>query len=380
MAGAGAAVRGFARMLDVELGMQPENMLRAELDLDMAGQVYGMNSHQAYDEVISRLSALPGVVAVSGCGEVPLVKSGWNDTFRLLGSDHDAFPLAALPSTDVRCMGPGAFKVLGIPLVEGRDFTDADNETAPSVAIINDVLKSRFFRDESPIGRTIQMRGWNGHEKIIVGVVGSVRNYSPHSADQPEVYFPMKQSYLAGSEVGPVILIRVTGNPEHLIPVIRHAVDGSDPLQQVLIRFAALESLLNMSASAERFHTVLLACFAGVALLLAVIGVYGVMTYSTSQRIREFGIRIALGAQRGQILRSILGQCSLWCCVGIGIGILGSLALGRLAQTMVFGLELLDWATLAGVSAILLFVAIIACLFPALNAMRIEPLQALRHE
>jgi putative ABC transport system permease protein len=355
-------------------------MLRAELDLAMAAQVYGMNSNQVYDEVLSRLSALPGVVAVSGCGEVPLVKSGWNDTFRILGSSHDTLPLAVLPSTDVRAMGTGAFKTLGIPLVEGRDFTEADDQTAPNIAIINDVLKSRFFPNESPIGRTIQMRGWRGHEKIIVGVVGSARNYSLKSADQPEVYFPFKQSYLAGSEVGPVILIRVQGDPEPFIPVIRHAVDGPDPLEQVLIRFATMESLLNKSASTERFHTVLLGCFAGVALLLAVIGVYGVMAYSTSQRIREFGIRLALGAQPGQILRSILGQCSIWCCIGIAIGIVGSLALGRLVQTVFFGVDLLDLSTLTGVSAILLIVAIIACLFPALSAMRVQPLQALRHE
>jgi putative ABC transport system permease protein len=380
MAGACTAVRGFVRMLNVELGMQPENMLRAELDLDMAAQVYGMGSTLAYDEVMSRLSALPGVAAISGCGEIPLVKSGWNDTFKILGSDHDALPLAGLPSTDVRAMGPGAFKTLAIPLVEGRDFTEADDQSAPQVAIINEVLKSRFFPNESPLGRTIQMRGWKGHEKTIVGVVGSVRNYSRHSADQPEIYFPFKQSYLAGSDVGPVIIIRLAGEPESFIPAIRHAVDGADPLQQVLIRFATMEDLLIMSASWERFYTVLLGCFAAVALLLAMIGVYGVMAYSTSQRIREFGIRIALGAQPGQILRSIIGQCSLWCGVGIAIGLGGSLALGQLLQTVFFGLDLLDLSTLAGVSAILFFVAIIACLFPALSAMRIQPLQALRHE
>jgi putative ABC transport system permease protein len=380
MAGAGATVRGFARMLNVELGMQPENMLRAELDLEMAAQVYGMQPSEAYQEVVTRLSALPGVVAVSGCGEVPLVKSGWNDTFRILGSNHDALELAALPSTDVRAMGPGAFKTLGIPLIEGRDFTEADDQTAPNVTIINDVLRSRFFPNESPIGRTIQMRGWRGHEKIIVGVVGSVRNYSQSSADQPELYFPFKQSYLAGSEVGPVMLIRVEGQPEPLIPAIRHAVDGPDPLQQVLIRFTTMEGVLNRSASAERFHTVLLGCFAGLALLLAMIGVYGVMAYSTSQRIREFGIRIALGAQPRQILQSIIAQCTLLCAVGIGIGMGASLALGRLLESLFFGLDLLDLATLSGVSLILLFVGIAACLVPGWNAMRVDPLQALRHE
>jgi putative ABC transport system permease protein len=360
--------------------MQPESTLRAELDLDMAAQVYGLEPAQAYQQVVTRLTALPGVRSVSGCGEVPLIKSGWNDIFKVLGSEHEALQLAELPSTDVRCMGPGAFQTLGIPLLEGRDFTEADDAKAPNVTIINDVLKQRYFPNTSPLGQTIQMRGWKGHEKIIVGVVGSVRNYSDDSANQPELYFPFSQSYLAGSEVGPVMLIRIAGDPETAIPAIRHAVDGPDPRQQVLIRFGTLEGILDMSASSERFQTVLLGCFAGVALLLAVIGVYGVMAYSTTQRIREFGIRIALGARPEQILRSVVGQCSLLCVIGIILGIGATLALGQLLRTLFFGLDLLDLATLGGVSSILLLVGVCACLIPAWNAMRVDPLHALRHE
>jgi predicted permease len=380
LAGAGVSLRGFARMTNVDTGMQPENVLRAECDLAMAERVYGTDSKSAFDAVVSRLEAVPGVVAVSGCGEDPLVKSGWNDAFRILDSPHEALDRAQLPSTDVRAMGPGAFKTLGIPLLAGRDFSDADDRNAEDVTIINDVLSKRFFPDESPLGRTIQMRGWKGHEKTVVGVVGSVRNYSGQSVDQPELYFPFQQSYLLGLEVGPVILIRTDGSTESLIPAIRQAADGPDPGQQVLIRLSTMERILGMSASSERFQTVLLGCFAGVALLLAMVGVYGVMAYSTTQRIREFGIRIALGAHPRQILKSVVAHGAMLCGLGIVIGIAASIVLVQFLESLFFGIDSFDLTTLAVVSAVLLLVGVFACLIPAWNAMRINPLDALRHE
>jgi putative ABC transport system permease protein len=380
LAGAGVALRGFARLLNVDTGMQPANVLRAEGDLDRAKRVYGLDSQSAFEKVVSRLETVPGVVEVSGCGEDPLVKSGWNDTFKILRSRHEALNRAELPSTDVRAMGPDAFKTLGIPLLEGRDFTDADDRSVPNVTIINDVLKKRFFPYESPLGQTIQMRGWKGHEKIVVGVVGSVRNYSGESVGQPELYVPFQQSYLLGLEVEPVMLIRTHGDTKSLVPAIRHAVDGPDPRQQVLIRFSTMETVLRTSASSERFQTVLLGCFAGVALLLAMIGVYGVMAYSTSQHIREFGIRIAMGAQPRQILGSVVIRGALLCGIGIAIGIAVWLVLGQLLMSLFFGVDSLDLTTLAVVSAMLLISGGAACLIPAWNAMRINPLDALRHE
>jgi putative ABC transport system permease protein len=380
LAGAGVSLRGFARMTDVETGMQPENALRAECDLDVAKRLYGQDSHAAFEEVVSRLRGVPGVVAVSACGEDPLVKSGWNDAFKILGSRHETLSRAQLPATDVRAMGPGAFETLGIPLLEGRDFCAADDRSATPVTIINDVLKRRFFPDESPIGKTIQMRGWRGHEKLIVGVVGSVRNYSGQSVDQPELYFPFQQSYLLGLEVGPVVLIRTEGDSESLIPGIRQAVDGQDSRQPILVRLATMDEVLGMSASSERFQTVLLSCFAAVALLLAMVGVYGVIAYSTTQRTSEFGIRIALGAQPQQILRSVIVHGAQLCGLGILIGIAVSFVLGRLLESFMFGIGSLDLVTIVAVSSVLWIVGVAACLIPAWNAMRINPFDALRHE
>lgn len=380
LAGAGVAVQGFAKMLNVDTGLEPDNVLRAELDLDMSRQVYGMDTQEAYEEVTKRVLAVPGVESISGTGEPPLVKSGWNDIFKVVGSDHEAFSQAELPATDVRVMGPGVFSTLGIPILEGREFTEADDRSVPNITIINDVLKERFFPNESPLGKTIQMRGWRGHEKLVVGVVGSTRNYSRDSEDRPELYFPFKQSYLAGAEVGPMMMIKVQGDVNAVIPAIRDAVNGEDPRQQVLIKFAGMKEVLDMSASSERFQTVLLGCFAGVALLLAVVGVFGVMSYSTAQRVQEIGIRMALGAQPGQILRAITWQGVSLCLIGIAIGAAVSLSLSRLLSHLFFGVESIDALTLTGVSLTLLLVGAFACLIPAWRAMRVDPVVALRQE
>lgn len=377
---AGVSLRGFARITDVDTGMQPKNVLRAECDLKAAERIFKVDSRAAFDEVIRRLKTVPGVLTVSACGENPLVKSGWNDAFKILDSPHEALEGSRLPLTDVRVMGPGAFETLGIPLLEGRDFTEADNRTAPRVTIINDVLKKRFFPDESPLGRTIQMRGYRSQEKTIVGVVGSVRNYNGQSVDQPELYFPFRQSYLLGLEVGPVILIGIRGDTDSLIQAIVQAVDRPDAEEPILIRVSTMEDVLGMSASSERFQTVLLSCFAAVALLLAMVGVYGVIAYSTAQRTGEFGIRIALGAQPRQILGTVVIDGARLCSAGVAIGVAVSFLLCQLLKDVFFGIDSLDLSTLAFVATLLWIVGVIACLVPAWNAMQINPLEALRHE
>jgi putative ABC transport system permease protein len=237
LVGAGLAIRGFAKMLAIDPGMDPEPVLQAELDLDMAEQVYGMKIEEAFDEVVERVSALPGVTAVSGVGEILVVKSGWNDTFRIVGSEHDGLDNSELPYADLRLMSPGVFESLGIPLLAGRDFSKTDTAENPRVAIINQAFAEKFFNGQNPVGKRLQFRGWAARESEIVGVAGNVRNYSSAGEDQHELYYPFAQQFMGGSEVGPVILIRVNGDTDDLVPAIRAAVDGPDPRQQVLIRF-----------------------------------------------------------------------------------------------------------------------------------------------
>lgn len=382
LAGAGLALRGFSKMLAIDPGVDPAHVLKAELDLDMAEQVYGMEIEQAFDEVVHRVSALPGVTSVSGIGEIPVVKSGWQDTFRIDGPEHEGLDNSELPYADLRLMSPGVFESLGIPVLSGRDFAETDTRENPGVAIINQALAEKFFPGQDPVGRHIQFRGFPDpkFDSEIVGVVGNVRNYSSDGNDQHELYYPFAQKFLAGSEVGPVILIRVQGDTDEMVPAIRNALDGPDPRQQVLIRFRNVQDVLNNSASQERFQAILLGVFSGIALLLAVVGVYGVMSYSTSQRIQEVGIRLALGAQPKQILRTIVGEGVALSAIGIVIGAGISIGLGHLLSTLFFGLESTDAATLATVAVILLFVSTLASLIPAWRAMRVDPLTALRHE
>lgn len=380
LVGAGIAIRGFYRLMSVDVGMETENVVRAELDIDMARRVYGLNAGDSFETIVTRLRAVPGVLDVSGSGETPLVKSGWNDTFRIMGPQHETLEQSDLPPTDVRLMSPGSFQTLGIPLLAGRDFTEADDSDATRVTIINEALRQKFFGDEDPVGQIIRMRGWETMEKTIVGVVGSTRNFNDDTAGRPELYFPFKQSFFAGPEVGPVMLIRVQGDSAALIPAMRDAVDGPSPGQQVLVRFRSLDDILDQSASSERFRTVLLGCFAGAALLLAVVGVFGTMSYTTSQRTQEFGIRMALGAQPGQILQSVASQGMALCLIGIAIGAGLTLILSKILSSLIFGLEGVDFPTLAGVSSLLLMTGMCACLLPAWRAMRVDPAGALRHD
>lgn len=380
LVGAGLALRGFAKMLAIDPGMDPQPVLQAELDLDMAKQVYGMNIQEVFVEVVERVSALPGVVATSGVGEIPVVKSGWNDTFKIVGKEHEGLDNSELPYTDIRLMSPGVFESLGIPLLSGRDFSETDTRDNPGVTIINQAFAEKFFPGQDPVGRRIRFRGVARRESEIIGVAGNVRNYSSDGNDQHELYYPFAQQFMGGAEVGPVILIRVQGDTDQIVPAIRAAVDGPDPRQQVLIRFRNVQNMLDNSASQQRFQAVLLGIFSGIALLLAVVGVYGVMSYSTSQRIQEVGIRLALGAQPGQILRTIVGEGVVLSAIGIGIGIAISVGLGQLLNKLFYGVETADAVTLGIVAVILLLVSSLASLIPAWRAMRVDPLTALRHE
>ena len=380
LAGAGMAIRSFARMLAIDPGVDAQQVLRAELDLDVARQVYGMDDYSAHDEVLERLRALPGVESVSSCGEIPVIKSGWKDTFQIVGPEHDGFDRANLPSTDVRLYSPGMFETLGIPLLAGRDFADTDNRQNPDVAIVNQAFAEKYFPGSNPIGRKVRERGFEEWEREIVGVVGNVRNYSADSSNQDEFYRPFNQAFMAGAEVGPIILIRTSSDPAELIPAIRHAVGGSERGQQVLIQFRRLQAVLDISASQERFQTVLLSIFSGIALLLAVVGVYGVMSYSTAQRTQEIGIRLALGAQPNQILKSVVGRGALLCMLGIAIGACASVVVGQVLSRFVYGVEAIDGPTLATVAICLLLISTIASFIPAYRAMRTDPAIALRSE
>jgi putative ABC transport system permease protein len=273
-------------------------------------------------------------------------------------------------------------KTLGIPLVAGRDFSAADDEDAPEVVIINQTLANRYFRDENPIGKRLQVRvkmtGRVFPEKQIVGIVGDTRLGTIGGLERearPQIYFAAPQDPLVLNYFG--VLVKADGDPLALVPRLRSAaleVDKETPIDSVI----TLKEQLGQSIAQDRFNTLLLGIFSGVALILAVIGLYGVMSYTVAQRTNEIGIRVAMGASSRTILTLVMRQGWMLILVGIAVGGTASIALTRLIESVLFGVTSTDPITFALAIAALSLAASLACWIPARRAARVDPILALR--
>jgi putative ABC transport system permease protein len=275
---------------------------------------------------------------------------------------------------------------LGARLLRGRDFTEADTLAAPGVVLINETLARRYFPNEDPIGQRFKMGSqqpplsatnvWGLPEwSEIVGLISDVKSLNPHPEAVPEVY----QSYWQYPMQGPTLLVRTTGDPTTLAEAIRRETKAVIPnLPPPLIR--TMDDLLSETVAQPRLQTGLLSLFAGVALVLAAVGLYGVLAYTVTHRHREIGIRLALGASKRNVLSLVIGQGMKLALTGAAIGIVAALALTRVIRSLLYGVTSTDPATFAGVALLLLLVALFACWLPARRAARVDPMQALRHE
>jgi putative ABC transport system permease protein len=369
-------LQGFARMQQVETGVQVESVIQAEIDLGMAAHRYSGSAQDVYHQMRARLEALPEVVSVSAANQCPLAGCGWQDPITIEGDPISSISEARL--TDVRVVAPGSFEMFGVPILRGRDVTEDDTRDSPPVAVVNEEFARQFLGERDPIGMSFRLRGSGPFE--IVGLVANVRNYSRVSSLRPEIYFAYRQKVFVGSELGPLLFVRTTGDPRRVIDVLRSAVEGSDPPGPMLNDFTLAEQVLASSASSERFQTVLLAAFAGVALVLAAVGVYGVMSYTTSQRVHEIGVRVALGAQRRDVLKLIVGRGMALALVGVAVGVPASLAWGRTTASLLYDIAVTDPVVIVTVAVVLTTVAAAACLIPARRALNVDPMVALRHE
>jgi putative ABC transport system permease protein len=301
-----------------------------------------------------------------------------------------------VPLINYRQITPRYFRALGIPVLRGRAFTEDDHSAAPRVAIVSETFARRFYPDEDPIGQRIWLgppesllpadvlelgrrQGWLPYPRLtIVGVVGDVRQRGLASPPQAEVYVPHQQA--AGETWrGMLLAVRTKTDPTPMVPVIQSQVWSVDPTQPVA-DIATMEQRLGDSLAQLRFNAFLMALFAGVAALLAAVGLYGVMAYLVGQRTHEIGIRLALGAQRRDILRLIVGHGLALTAVGLVVGLAGALALTRFMTTLLFGVTPTDGFTFASVALLLTTVALLACLVPARRAARVDPMVALRYE
>ena len=370
--GAGLLLRSFARLLDVNPGFNPRHLLAARMTLPESRYATGARQQALFDAVVERARALSGVLAAGAVSDLPL--SGNNDGY---GFTIEGRP-ASLPADRTHVSGlivtPGCFRTMDIPLLRGRLFTALDGPDTQKVAIINAAMARQYWPDRNPIGQHVRL-GSKAPWLTIVGVVGNVRFRSLDDPAGIALYRPLEQAPTAGM----TIVLRTAGDPVAAAGALRAevaAIDRDQPIGHV----TTMERLISESAAPRRLNAELLGGFAGLALLLAAIGVYGVMAYAVAQRTHEIGVRIALGAASRDIVRTIVGSGMRLVGLGLAAGLVAAVLLTRLLSSLLFEVSPLDPLTFTGIPLLLAAVALLASYLPARRAMRVDPVVALREE
>jgi len=377
LVGAGLLIRSFLRLQEVDTGFRADGVLT--LRVALPGQKYSRpeQTRAFYRQLLDRIRQLPGVDAAGAATGLPLGGTGWSGTTTV---DTQAVqPKDTTPEADQRPVTPGYFEALAIPLVSGRYFDQRDTSTAAPVAIVDETMAKKYWPNDDPIGKRIKQGGGRSGNpwRTIVGVVRHVRYRTLESPSRVEFYWPFEQT---GFPLGTMSLaIHTASDPRSLATVVQRQVLALDPDQPVY-RMLTMHELVSESMARRRLSMVLLAIFAGVALALAAVGIYGIMSYTVAQRLHEVGIRMALGAQSADVVRLVLGQ-SLWLTLsGILAGLVGSLLLTNFLSSLLFNVKATDPATFGLVALILTFVALLASFVPAYRATNVDPVNALRQE
>jgi putative ABC transport system permease protein len=373
LVGAGLLGRSFLRLRDTPLGFDPSGVLTAGMSLprsqyDKPAQWIGF-----YSSLVERMRGEPGVQSVAAALPLPLMGGGLNFAFHVEGKPVP--PGETEPTANYTSLTTEYFKVLRVPLLRGRLFTDADGADRPKVCVVSAELARRFFPGEDPIGRRLVFGFTEPVSREIVGVVGDVKRDGLGVVSRPEMYVPFVQEPWWAA----YLIVRTSGDPAALAPAVRahvRALDATLPIEDT----APMTRTVYDSAAQPRFRTTLLAVFGGAALLLAALGIYGVVSYGVGRRTRELGIRVALGAQRGDVLRMILGEGLILSALGLAAGLAGALVLTRYLSSLLFEVGRLDPPTYAVVGATLLAVSLLAGFLPARRATRVDPVTALRQE
>jgi predicted permease len=370
--GAGLLVKSFFRLQSVHLGFATKNILT--MSFALRGAKYSTPSQKTafFEELTNRVRALPGVQDAGLVTWLPGSGYRGDDIFAI--PEHPPLPRGQFQASIDHGAGPAFFATMQIPLLRGRTFTDADRLERAHVAVVSQDFARTFFPHEDPLGRHIRLLAWSG-EYEIVGIVGDTP-YLVSQPIRPMMYFPLYE----GTQFNEAsLVVRSAGNPLALALPIQKQIAKIDP-NVAVANILTMDQVIGQSTAAAAFNTYLILAFAGLSLLLAAMGLYGVLSYIVTQRTNEMGIRIALGAQRSELLRLMLFDGLKPAFVGLLFGLAGSAAVGRLIESMLFGVHPLDAAIFAGVPVLLLAVAAIACLSPALRASKTDPIEALRLE
>ena len=382
LVGAGLMIRSLWALRSTNPGFDPRNVLTMVLPTSATRYPTLQQNIAFWDRVLPRVRALPGVVHAGATDSLPL--SGEGSTQPVTVEGRPVLPMAEQPEVGVRVFTPGYLEAMRVPLRRGRMLNDGDVAGRPPVTVISAAMARQFWPHEDPIGKHLTLTFSPGIAHEVVGVVGDVKmDALDASATQSMIYVPLAQMTLPPGEVwhgfAISLVVRTATAPSSTAAAIKnavHQVDSAQPVMQV----ETMEDMVADSISQQRFTMLLLAAFAGLALLLAAVGIYSVLSYSVRRRVREIGIRMALGAQIADVLRLVVMEGMKPTLLGLAIGLAGALALGRVVSKLIYGVSAADPATFAAVSALLATVALAASIIPAYRATRVEPVKTLREE
>ncbi len=384
--GTGLLVHSFMRVMQVDPGFNPHHVLSALMIMPDLKYHDQDKASLFYDEVMRNVRAIPGVQAASSIMPLPLSGNEWDTSYWIEGDP--APTVGNTPSVEVGYFGPAYLETMQIPLLAGRTFADTDTAHSMPVVVVNEDFAKKHWPNQNPIGKHIRLSvrpGGKGEEgedvpwREVVGVIGTVKQYGLDSPVVPQVYTPFAQPTGPGANQGTVIVVRTAADPASYGEALRIAVAKADP-DQAISEVETMDQYLAASLASRQMTMALLAGFAGLALLLAAIGIYGVISYTVAQRTREIGIRMALGARREQVLGLILRGAGTVIAVSVIVGTVLSLALGRSLKSFLFGVSATDGAVFAIVIAFLAAIALLASYIPARRATKVDPMVALRYE
>jgi predicted permease len=370
-------MRSFVQLVKVDPGFRTEKVLALGVGLPRSRYAEPQRRADFFRQLEAGIRQLPGVVSVGAVSRLPLQNQDNNIT-SFLSIEGRPTRAGEAPEVDFRRASSGYFATLGIPLLKGRFLNDQDGLDNPPVTVINEAAARRFWPTEDPIGKRIQLGSnpsGSGTWLTIVGVVGSVRHVRLDAEPRPEVY----RHYQTSPLFGPIVVVRASSDPMALVGALRnqvHLLDRDLPISDI----RTMSQIVSRSVAQRRFTLTLLGVFSAIAMLLAAVGIYGVMSYLVTQRTREIGIRRALGAQASDVLRLVVGQGLLLTLSGVAAGLVVSVVLTRVLKTFLFGVSPTDPLTFLAVALLLTSVALLACYIPARRATRVDPMVALRYE
>jgi putative ABC transport system permease protein len=382
LVGAGLMIRSLWLLRSVDPGFDPANVMTMTIAVPRTKYSSPLQQTQFFDAALSRVRALPGIESAGLIDDLPLDGSGSHQPIAIEG--RPVVPMADQPEVDVRVISPGYPHALHVPLRRGRELSASDTLDKPYAILISDTMARRFWPNEDPIGKHLTLTFAPEKSREIVGIVGDVKQDGlDAAAPSATLYYPLAQVNVPPTgewhSFSMSLAVRTTSHPASLVSGVTSAIHQLDP-QTPLIDVATMEDLITNSISQRRFNMLLFAAFAGLAVILAAVGIYSVLAYAVRRRSREIGIRMALGAQITDVVRMVVVEGMIPTLIGLSIGIAGALALGRILTTLIYGIQASDPLTFVAVSALLVIVALLASLIPAYRAARVEPIKALREE